>query len=257
MLKPALAGRRRARPASSLPRDTSDGGPAVLVGLPWARRTVRLQRAWPPRSAAASTPLRFKIQSAQLRRVRREAGVRAGPVAAADRVPRRKPRRSGLRGHLERGRLRGAWRRGRRSADRAERLALLDGQAAPALRGRATRASRRRACRSLTSIRSAARTSSSSTAPPSCSMPTASLAVQMPAWEEALGVTEWQPRRWSVALPARGASAEIEAGRCRRTISPASRAYATMSRRTASPAWCSGFRAASIPRFAPPWRSMR
>ncbi len=97
------------------------------------RRTPGLQR----HGAARSGPDRcgaLQIQSPQLRRVRREAGVCRGRVAGAHRGAWTVARRSRLRGHLERGGLPVA-RRGRGQApDRAERIALLVGQAPPAAR---------------------------------------------------------------------------------------------------------------------------
>ena len=83
-----------------------------------------------------------------------------------------------------------------------------------------------------------------------------SLAVQMPAWEEACGVTEWRRdgNRWRCEpQPAR----RDRAGRCRQLPRLRLRACATMWTRTASPAWCSGFPAASTRRSARPWPSMR
>ncbi len=82
-----------------------------------------------------------------------------------------------------------------------------------------------------------------------------SLAMQMPAWEEGLCITEWHKHEehWR-CLP--GARAEIESGEGADYLACVT-GFATMSRRTASPAWCSDSRAASIPRFAPSWRWMR
>ena len=76
-------------------------GPAVR------RWTVRLQRS----SAAGSRPHRgapLQEQPAELWRVRREAGVRSGADAGADRLSRDQARRSGLRGYLERASVQGA-----------------------------------------------------------------------------------------------------------------------------------------------------
>ena len=76
---------------------------------------------------------------AELRRVRREARVRARPDAGADRAARRAHRHSGVRGHLAAGRGRVHRRDRRRNPAGAERLALLARQDAGAAqhRGRA------------------------------------------------------------------------------------------------------------------------
>ena len=91
----------------ALARETKDGGPAMLMGLPWGEGAGRLQcrgaARWRPHRGGA-----LQIQSAELRRVRREARVRRRPAAAADRVSRRDARRADLRGYLERGGVRGA-----------------------------------------------------------------------------------------------------------------------------------------------------
>ena len=62
---------------------------------------------------------------AELRRVRREARVRAGTDAGAGQLPRRAPRHPDLRGHLGQRGGRDAGGDRRRTAGRAERLALL------------------------------------------------------------------------------------------------------------------------------------
>ena len=106
VLKPAL--QLAAREAcEALARDTKDGGPAMLMGLPWGEAPF-VYNAVALLDGGRIEAVRYKIQSAELRRVRREAGVRRRPAAAADRLPRRQDRRAGLRGHLERGGLRGS-----------------------------------------------------------------------------------------------------------------------------------------------------
>ena len=117
------------------------------------------------------------------------------------------------------------------------------------------RASPRRACRLLISTRSAGRMNSSSTAPPSSSMPT--------------GASPCRCRCSRKRLPSPNGRAATRAGawrkatlhacpkRKKRPGSPACSASRTMSRRTAFRAWCWAFRAASIQQWWPPWRSMR
>ena len=78
MLKPAFQAACRSA-IETLARETADGGPAVLIGTPWARRRQALQCL----CAACGRPDRgdpLQGRSAQLRRVRREARVRAGPL---------------------------------------------------------------------------------------------------------------------------------------------------------------------------------
>ena len=77
------------------------------------------------------------------------------------------------------------------------------------------RVDRDAACRSSTSTRSAARTSWCSTAPRSCSMPTCSLAVQMPAWEEAVALADMGARRGGWRCEP-GERAAARGGRCGR-----------------------------------------
>ncbi len=83
-----------------------------------------------------------------------------------------------------------------------------------------------------------------------------SLAAQLPAFREEVGDHALAARGGRLALRRRPEGA---AGRraTRPTTPPACSACATMSRRTASPAWCWASPAASIPRCARRWRSMR
>ena len=78
-------------------------------------------------------------RSAELRRIRREARVRTGALARADRAKGRAPRHSDMRGHLAAGRGRMHRRDRRRDFAGAERLAVLAGKNAGAAqhRGRA------------------------------------------------------------------------------------------------------------------------
>ena len=108
VLKPAL--QKAAREAcEALARDTKDGGPAMLVGLPWGE-APSVYNAVALLDGGRIEAVRYKIQSAELWRVRREARVRPGSLAAADPVQRGEARRADLRGHLERGRLQVACR---------------------------------------------------------------------------------------------------------------------------------------------------
>ena len=84
----------------------------------------------------------------------------------------------------------------------------------------------------------------------------AGLAVQLPAWEEAVA------RRGDAAHGGPAGAASRPSAPCSRSTmrpptTPACWACATTSTRTAFPAWSWGCRAASIRRWSRPWRSMR
>ena len=131
-------------------------------------------------------------RSAELRRVRREAGVCARAAAGPDQLPRRAPRRADLRGHLGTERRRVPGRARRRDPDRAQRLAVrLD----EARRAHEHRAGARRRDRPAARLRQPGRRPGRARlrrrlvraqrrpqrSPCSC-----------PAWEEAVAVTEWR-----------------------------------------------------------------
>ncbi len=109
MLKPAL--QEDAREAiEKFARDTADGGPAVLVGQPVGEGRQALQRL-PLSRRRQDRRHHAEIRPAELRRVRREARLRARPAARAVRHPRRAHRRADLRGHLDAPRSPNAWPR--------------------------------------------------------------------------------------------------------------------------------------------------
>ena len=199
-----------ARPARRSPARPATAGRRCSIGTPWVE-DGKLYNAFAlldggagrRRCATRSTcrTTASSTRSASSRRARCPGpvgfrGVRLGVPICEDiwgergrRVPRRDRRRDPAR---------------------AERLALLARQDRRAPATSPSRASSRAACRSSISTRSAARTSSSSTAPPSASTPTATLAFQMPAFREtrrahrlgdgrrAAGAASTAPRRrWS------------------------------------------------------------
>ncbi len=194
-------------------------------------------------------------RSAQLRRLRRKAHLRAGAAAGAGEFPRHPHRHSDLRGHLDRRRRRMPRRDRRRDPAGAERFALLARQDGGALqhRGRARHGNRP--------------------------------AARLPQRDRRPGRAGLRRRflRAERRLRARGADARLSGDRGadhvgegrgrlgvhrrrrwrwskrakRRITPPASLAFATMWRRTGFPASCWASRAASIRRSAPPWRSMR
>ena len=99
VLKPALQADAR-EAIEKLARDTADGGPAVLIGTPWVE-DGKLYNAFALLDGGKVAAATFKVRPAELRRVRREARLRAGPDAGAVQHPRRAHRRSDLRGHLD------------------------------------------------------------------------------------------------------------------------------------------------------------
>ena len=74
MLKPALQAACRAK-VEELARETADGGPAMLIGTPWVE-DGKLYNAYCLLDGGAIAAVRFKVDPAELRRVRREARVR-------------------------------------------------------------------------------------------------------------------------------------------------------------------------------------
>jgi NAD+ synthase len=101
VLKPAL--QQAAREAcEALARDTADGGPAMLMGLPWGE---------PPFVYNAVALLDGgRIEAVRYKYNLPNYGVfdEKRVFAATDRLPWREDRRAGVRGYLERGSLRGA-----------------------------------------------------------------------------------------------------------------------------------------------------
>ena len=83
-----------------------------------------------------------------------------------------------------------------------------------------------------------------------------SSASQLPAFRETVALTQWRREAggWRCVDGPSHAPGRERQGRLR---APACWACATTSTRTASRAWCSAFPAASTPRCAPRWRSMR
>ncbi len=137
VLKPALQAACRAK-VEELARETADGGPAMLIGTPWVE-DGKLYNAYCLLDGGAHRGGAPQGRSAELRRVRREARVRARADAGAGEFPRRAARRADLRGYLGRRRGRDAGGDRHRIDDRAERLALpsRQGRRPPQHRGRA------------------------------------------------------------------------------------------------------------------------
>ena len=92
----------RARPPTAARR--------MLIGTPWVE-DGKLYNAYCLLDGGAIAARALQGRPAELRRVRREARVRAGADAGAGEFPRRAARRADLRGHLGRGRGRDAWPR--------------------------------------------------------------------------------------------------------------------------------------------------
>ncbi len=162
VLKPAFQSACRAA-IEELARETADGGPAMLIGTPWVEdgklyNACRTARRGPYRSPA------FQGEFAELRRVRREAPVRARTGGRPGDGQGRAGRCSHLRGHLA-GRVRGIRKRRRvPGRDRrgnpggAERLALRARQERSAAVDRGRPRHRKRAAADLPEPESAGRT---------------------------------------------------------------------------------------------------
>ena len=82
VLKPALCDHAR-HALEQLARDTADGGPALVVGAPWREPDGALYNARLPAAWRRGRRPRVQARAAELRRVRREAGVRGGPDPGA------------------------------------------------------------------------------------------------------------------------------------------------------------------------------
>ena len=155
---------------ASSPRDTADGGPALIVGRALARRAAGSTTPCCCCRAVRVVGRALQARPAELRRVRREAGVRGRARSRARWLPAAGRRRQSASACMvcedmwTEDVAEGLGESGRRDPDRAERLAVRARQAgrAPAARGGARH--RDRPAADLLSTRSAARTSWCSTA---------------------------------------------------------------------------------------------
>ena len=237
-----------------LARDTADGGPAVLIGLPWMQDgasttpTRCSTAAASPRCASRSI---CPITACSTRSACSHPGPVPGPVAfAACGSACRSARTSGPRDVVE-----------CLSRDRRRNSAVPNGS--PYWRGKDPNAPQRRrrardrkpGCRWSISTRSAARTNWCSTARrfvaqrrPLGRLPAAGLRGNG-------GHDAMVARRRRLASARRRPIAPQLDERTRPITRPACSACAIMSTRTVSRAWCSACPAASIPRCARPWRS--
>ena len=122
VLKPAFQEACRAA-CDELARDSADGGPATLVGLPWVE-DGKLHNAMALLDGGRIEAVRFKVDLPNYGVFDEKRVFAPGPVAGADRVSRRPRRRSDLRGHLGSRPGRMHPRDGRRNSSRRQRLAL-------------------------------------------------------------------------------------------------------------------------------------
>ena len=165
------------RAVEALARDTADGGPAVLIGTPWVEEG-RLYNAYALLDGGRIEAIRYKVDLPNYGVFDEKRVFAAGPV----------PGPVNFRGvRLGLPICEDTWtdwgdyenvveclaETGAELIVVPERLALLARQGRGPAQCHAWRASPRPGCRFSTSIRSAARTSLSSTAPRSRSMPTA------------------------------------------------------------------------------------
>ena len=233
---------RRRRPGDADRHALGRGRQALQRLLPARRRRHR-------GGAAQGRP-------AELRRVRREARVRAGADAGAGELPRRAARRADLRGHLGRRRGRDAGRDRRRADDRAERLAL------PSRQGRRPAQHRGRARdreRPADDLRQPGRRPGRAGVRRRVVRPACRPLARVPAsgLHRAGDDGALAAQRQHLALRRRAGGEADGRRRPRGLHRLRARACATTSPRTASRAWCSGFPAASIPRWWRRWRSTR
>lgn len=134
VLKPAL--QKAAQEAlEALARDTKDGGPAVLMGLPFADGPF-VYNAQALLDRGRIEALRFKNNLPNYGVFDEKRVFAPGPLPAPIDIRGLRVGVPRLRGYLERRGLRCACREGRGASDRSQRLALLDGQAGGALRRR-------------------------------------------------------------------------------------------------------------------------
>ena len=255
VLKPAFQAACRAA-VEALARETADGGPALLVGTPWVE-DGKLYNAYALLDGGAIAGRALQGRSAELRRVRREARVRAGADAGAGQLPRRAHRRADLRGHLGRrgGRVPGRDRRARSCSCRTARPI---GAARPTCGSTSRwRASPRAACR-WSIVNQVGGQDELVFDGASFVLQRRSLARRAAAGvpREASTLTQWR-RSGDGWRCVDGPIAHGSRRATRPTTPPACWACATTSTRTASRAWCSASPAASIPRCARRWRSMR
>ena len=207
-----------------------------LVGFPEAPDGASLQRRWRCCATARVAQVYRKHVLAELHGVRRGALLRARRRALRLRRRRRARRPRHLRGRLVPGAGRAGARRRRAgaSSSRTARPTTRGSRRCGARRSSA-RAREMRRARSCTSIASAARTSSCSTARRSSWTRGGALAQQLPAWHETVALVEFDG-----AAAARTCAARSTSGSSRTSTRRWSWACATTWTRTAFRACCSG-----------------
>ena len=254
MLKPAFQAACRAA-IEALARETAAGGPALLVGTPWLDGG-KLYNAVALLDGGAIAALRYKVDLPNYGVFDEKRVFAAGPM----------PGPVNFRGvRLGLPICEDIWgeemveclaETGAEIAGGAERLALLAAEGRRAAQHRGARASPSRGCRWSTSTRSAARTNWCSTASRSACMPIARWRFSLRRSRKRSSRRNGQRQRRDLALRQR-ADGRRASKPSAPTMRPACWACATTSTRTDFPASSSGCRAASTPRSARPWRSMR
>ena len=121
VLKPAFQDACRAA-LERLARETADGGPAVLIGLPFVE-AGSLYNSYALLDEGQVVAVRHKVDLPKLRPLRREARVRGRPPARPGDDSRRARRHPDLRGHLGGGGRRVPRRDRGGALRRAQRLA--------------------------------------------------------------------------------------------------------------------------------------
>ena len=201
VLKPAFQSACRAA-IETLARETADGGPAVLIGTPWVEEG-KLYNAYALLAGGRIEAIRFKVNLPNYGVFDEKRVFASGPVPGPMSYQRRADRDADLRGTGSGATTRtssSAWPRP------APRFSMVP-NGSPYWRGKAEErlnmavaASSRPACRCFTSIRSAARTSSFSTAPRLRSMPTARSHSSCRHSSETVLTTHWSRTRRRLAL---------------------------------------------------------
>ena len=224
----------------------------MLVGARRGKGGRQAAQRGPPHRQGKGRSHALQARAAQLRRLRREAGVHARPVARPDGFPRRAPRPADLRGRLV--------PRGHRVPIRAGAELLLVPNGSPfemdevgGAHGHRRRARRRE--RAADGLRQPGRRTGRAGVRRRLVRAERGrgVAVQMPAWHESIAVTNGRA--------AGGWRCERRHDVRRRGARPPTRrwcwACATTCTRTASRASSSACPAASTPRWLPPWPSTR
>ena len=209
VLKPAFLEACRAA-CEEIAAGTGDGGPAILVGLPWGENG-HCYNAYALLDKGRIEAIRFKADLPNYGVFDEKRVFTPGPMPGPVVLQGRAHRRSHLRGYLGTGPGRMPRRHGRRNSTCSQRFALLARQDRRAVFRSPPRGLPRPNCRSFISISSAARTSLSSMARPSASMPIVRSAFELPAFA-AVSRRRFGSVEQKALFASKGRSCDIEEG---------------------------------------------